>query len=185
MGIMRRMVYDFLAEKSKLTVVYEEEEVFDSKLMEELAQQSLAREEEEAAELAKAAEAAGAEEGKKNEVDAQEKKAEAEAKVNAEAEVKAKAEAEAKASAEAEAKAKAEAEAKAKAEADAKAEAEAAAKAEAEANSPEKRAEKYGAIEDVEARAFAILSDLGMIDGSSKADSSDALAEHDEKTKDL
>jgi len=60
--IMRRMVYDFLAEKSKLTVVYEEEEVFDSKLMEELAQQSLAREEEEAAELAKAAEAAGAEE---------------------------------------------------------------------------------------------------------------------------
>jgi len=47
--LMRRMVYDFLAEKADLTVKYEEEEQFDEKLMEELAQQSLAREEEDAA----------------------------------------------------------------------------------------------------------------------------------------
>lgn len=50
--LMRRMVYDFLAEKADLTVKYEEEEQFDEKLMEELAQQSLAREEEDAAKAA-------------------------------------------------------------------------------------------------------------------------------------
>jgi len=52
--IMRHMVYDVLAEKSKLTVVYKEEKVFNSKLMEELAHTPLAREKEEAAELVKA-----------------------------------------------------------------------------------------------------------------------------------
>jgi len=51
--LMRRMVFDFLAEKAELKVEYEEEVEFDSKLMEELAAQSLEREEAAAAADAK------------------------------------------------------------------------------------------------------------------------------------
>jgi len=52
--IMRRLVYDFLAEKADLIVNYEEEQEFDEKMMEELAQQSLEREEQDAAKAAAA-----------------------------------------------------------------------------------------------------------------------------------
>jgi len=47
--ILRRMVYEFLAEKSDLTVKYEEDMALDEKMIEELAQQSLEREEQDAA----------------------------------------------------------------------------------------------------------------------------------------
>lgn len=42
--IMRRLVFDFLAENAELDVKYKEEEEFDEKMLEELAQQSMQRE---------------------------------------------------------------------------------------------------------------------------------------------
>jgi trigger factor len=50
--LMRQMVFDFLAENAKLDVEYTEEEDFDEGLMQNLAEQSLEREEKLAAETA-------------------------------------------------------------------------------------------------------------------------------------
>ena len=52
--IMRRMVFDYLAEHAELDVQYAEEEEFDEKLFEELTQQSVGREAEGAVEEGKA-----------------------------------------------------------------------------------------------------------------------------------
>merc|ERR1711957_1022703 len=84
--IMRRMVFDFLAEKAILKVNYEDEQEFDENMLEEIAAQSLEREEE----MAASAAPADTTEGKTIEVDAEEVNAKAEAEV---AEAKAKAEA--------------------------------------------------------------------------------------------
>jgi len=144
--LMRRMVFDFLADNADLDVEYVEEEEFDEKLMEELAEQTLQAQNE------------SSEDGKSdsNTVEDEAKFA-AEAKAKQEAEATAKA----KATAEAEAKAAAEAEAKAKA------------TAEAEAKALKQKKEKDYAAMDPEERAYNILLDLGMIESNSDPDSPD------------
>jgi trigger factor len=138
--IMRRLVYDFLAEHAELEVEYKEAEQFDEALMEQLARESIEREEKE----------------KGKTIDVTTTVSDQEDRMKAEAEAKAKAETEAKAKADADAKSKVEAKAEAEAHSklaeknqrmllqaalkNAKAEAEAKSKAEADVRS--KLAEK-------------------------------------------
>mmetsp|Transcript_14761 Transcript_14761/g.27763 ORF Transcript_14761/g.27763 Transcript_14761/m.27763 type:complete len:695 (+) Transcript_14761:152-2236(+) len=160
--IMRRMVFDFLAENAELDVQYEEEK-FDEELLEKLAKETMERE---------------AKDLKGKEVTNDSKVQVAEDQGNAEAEAKSAAEAEA-------ARLKKEEEERLAAEAEEKKKNDRVAmiaEARRQPKSPEEDkviAERYAAM-DIDERAFQILLDLGMIELTPDPDSPDYDPSEDE-----
>lgn len=139
--IMRRLVFDFLAEHAEMDVTYEDDS-FDDDLMEKLARESLEREEKEAAEAAAVEDVQGKEASLAAEAAAQE-----ETSVSTEAASKEEEE-----------------------DKPAEAKLEEAAEQPASPEDEEVTSERYGEM-DPEERAYNILVDLGMVDLTPDPDS--------------